>query len=548
MLRKIIIILSLLFICCAWLSPFHANPWLMIVSEICAFLSLFCLIFFFKDKDIIIPRVILPVLFFSIIPFFQYFFGIELYFETALLCFSYLFCVFLSMIIGFNTASIELKERTLILLSGSILISSLISVIIILLQWFGLEKNIFLIAPLHHDRPFGNFAQPNNMATFLVFGLLSNLFLLKDLKITKKMASVFSFLILFAIALSYSRTAWIELIIIGVCLFFIQDKVVKKKTIYFYSVLFFIFLFTIPYLNNFLNGFGLGLLSTQNVNDRLSTGSLRLGIWKQMLVAIYQQPWFGYGWNQTAYAQIIASTTVFHSEQTRSAHNIILELLVWNGILIGSIIIFYALYLLKLVFFTSNQKMVLIRLIIVSFIVHALLEFPQNYACFLLIIAFLIGFLLRENYDLKIFQLNKKTFPIIFIFSIIIFGAIIRDYLNIKYIIANYNSEEFEKNEIKEEILILGRLDTMKNWVFEKKPSMMSDAKIKYYKNFIKTAPTEYNLINIVKILILNGRFEEARDYYKILYDLYHVNYTYDDIYKSVKNNQPIRVNEIGER
>ncbi|MFW1993522.1 O-antigen ligase family protein [Acinetobacter guillouiae] len=537
MLRKIIIILSLLFICCAWLSPFHANPWLMIVSEICAFLSLFCLIFFFKDKDIIIPRVVLPVLFFSLIPFFQYFFGIELYFETALLCFSYLFCVFMSMIIGFNTASMGLKERTLILLSGSILISSLISVIIILLQWFGLEKNIFFIAPLHHDRPFGNFAQPNNMATFLVFGLLSNLFLLKDLKITKKMASIFSFLILFAIALSYSRTAWIELIIIGVCLFFIQDKVVKKKTIYFYSVLFFLFLFTIPYLNNFLNDFGLGLLSTQNVNDRLSTGSLRLGIWKQMLVAIYQQPWFGYGWNQTAYAQIIASTTVFHSEQTRSAHNIILELLVWNGILIGSIIIFYALYLLKLVFFASNQKMVLIRLIIVSFIVHALLEFPQNYACFLLIIAFLIGFLLRENYDLKIFQLNKKTFPIIFIFSIIIFGAIIRDYLNIKYIIANYNSEEFEKNEIKEEILILGRLDTMKNWVFEKKPSMMSDAKIKYYENFIKTAPTEYNLINIVKILILNGRFEEARDYYKILYDLYHVNYTYDDIYKSVKNN-----------
>ncbi|MFW1966693.1 O-antigen ligase family protein [Acinetobacter guillouiae] len=548
MLRKIIIILSLLFICCAWLSPFHANPWLMIVSEICAFLSLFCLIFFFKDKDIIIPRVVLPVLFFSLIPFFQYFFGIELYFETALLCFSYLFCVFMSMIIGFNTASMGLKERTLILLSGSILMSSLISVIIILLQWFGLEKNIFFIAPLHHDRPFGNFAQPNNMATFLVFGLLSNLFLLKDLKITKKMASIFSFLILFAIALSYSRTAWIELIIIGVCLFFIQDKVVKKKTIYFYSVLFFLFLFTIPYLNNFLNDFGLGLLSTQNVNDRLSTGSLRLGIWKQMLVAIYQQPWFGYGWNQTAYAQIIASTTVFHSEQTRSAHNIILELLVWNGILIGSIIIFYALYLLKLVFFASNQKMVLIRLIIVSFIVHALLEFPQNYACFLLIIAFLIGFLLRENYDLKIFQLNKKTFPIIFIFSIIIFGAIIRDYLNIKYIIANYNSEEFEKNEIKEEILILGRLDTMKNWVFEKKPSMMSDAKIKYYENFIKTAPTEYNLINIVKILILNGRFEEARDYYKILYDLYHVNYTYDDIYKSVKNNQPIRVNEIGER
>lgn len=548
MLRKIIIILSLLFICCAWLSPFHANPWLMIVSEICAFLSLFCLIFFFKDKDIIIPRVILPVLFFSLIPFFQYFFGIELYFETALLCFSYLFCVFFSMIIGFNAASIEIKERTLILLSGSILISSLISVIIILLQWLGLEKNIFLIAPLHHDRPFGNFAQPNNMATFLVFGLLSNLFLLKELRIKNKAATTFSILILFAIALSYSRAAWVELLIICVVLLFVKDELIRKKTVCFFSLLFIFFLFAIPYINNFLNDFGLGLLSTQNINDRLSTGSLRLGIWKQMFVAIYQQPWFGYGWNQTAYAQIIASATVFHSEQTRSAHNIILELLVWNGILIGSIIIFYTLYLLRLVFLKYNKKMIFIKLIIVSFIVHTLLEFPQNYACFLFVISFLVGFLLRENSDLRTFSLNKNIFPIVFILSIIVFGAIVRDYLNIKYIIVNYNSEEFERNEIKERILILDRLDVMKNWVFEKKPFMMSDFKIKYYENFIKTAPTEYNLINIIKILILNGNFEKARDYYKILYDLYHVNYTYDDIYKSVKNNKPIRVNENGER
>ena len=43
-------------------------------------------------------------------------------------------------------------------------------------------------------------------------------------------------------------------------------------------------------------------------------------------------------------------------------------------------------------------------------------------------------------------------------------------------------------------------------------------------------------------------RNDEVKKYYKILYDLYHVNYTYDDIYKSVKNNKPISVNEIGER
>ncbi|WP_228731743.1 pilin glycosylation ligase domain-containing protein, partial [Acinetobacter sp. Colony158] len=66
----------------------------------------------------------------------------------------------------------------------------------------------------NNNRPFANFAQPNNMSTFLVMGLMACLYLFEQQKLKKSLLILVSIFILFAIALSQSRTAWV------VCLFF----------------------------------------------------------------------------------------------------------------------------------------------------------------------------------------------------------------------------------------------------------------------------------------------------------------------------------------
>lgn len=40
--------------------------------------------------------------------------------------------------------------------------------------------------------------------------------------------------------------------------------------------------------------------------ERASSGYLRFNIWTQMLLAVQQHPWLGYGWNQTSVAQMSA--------------------------------------------------------------------------------------------------------------------------------------------------------------------------------------------------------------------------------------------------
>ncbi|MGO3385508.1 MAG: O-antigen ligase family protein [Acinetobacter guillouiae] len=546
MFKKICIVLSLLLIFNAWLIPVHESPWVTFLNETFAFLSLISLILFFKDNTVFIPKILLPIILIAFIPLVQYFLGIEYYFETAFLCFLYLFSIFLATIVGFNFADEVYKENTELFFSWVLLLAGMFSSFFSITQWLNLENNIFFISSLSGNRPYGNFSQPNNMATFLIFSFLSLLFLNYKEKISYSLFYFLGSLILFSIALSFSRTAWLQLtFIISILLFFYKNT--QKNCLIFFSLFFIISLFAIPYLSHFLNYWGLGGGGSNTVIERLTTGNLRLGIWKQMLIAILENPWFGYGWDQTIIAQIQAAKIFYHSEQTKSAHNIILELLVWNGIIVGGIIIIYGIILIKKIIF-ENFSNLFFKLIVICFFIHALLEYPQNYSFLLLPIFFLFGFLLRGNKDLLIFKISNKITLLVFFIAITFTGGIVRDYMNMRYILLRYDSNDYQNGNIKEKIIFLDKINSLIGWILSDKSTVINDLDFNNLKKFIEISPSEYNLVNFVKLLIRSGRVDDGKKYYKILYDLYHVNYTYDDIYKSVKNNKPISVNEIGER
>ena len=89
----------------------------------------------------------------------------------------------------------------------------------------------------------------------------------------------------------------------------------------------------------------LAIADSPTAIERASTGHLRLGIWQQMLYAISDRPWFGYGWNQTSVAQVAVSEYYRIPEWVRSSHNFVLDFLVWNGLLIGLPFLGYLIYL-----------------------------------------------------------------------------------------------------------------------------------------------------------------------------------------------------------
>ena len=537
MLSKIIIFFVLVFSVFGWLSPFHMNPWLTVTSEICVYISLFLLILNYRNNDVLVPKISILMLIIPLIPVIQYFSGIILFFETALLCFAYLACANLSFIYGYNYYQ-KYNDSVIYILMSVLCISTCITIIFALTQFFGLEKNIWFISPLNAaGRIFANFAQPNNMATFLVIGLLSSFWLFQNNKIHGLTIGLIGFFLIFVLYYSYSRVGYVELILSMVFLFIYSLKGNRKniKYIILFLLLFFIFTYLDRSIINLVNSFDLGFVVKESFLERVSNFGGRYTMWPQMIMAIKESSFFGYGWNQTAIAQIEGAKFLYHSEQTRSAHNIILDLIIWNGIFLGSIIVGFLTYLFFKIIFLSTGS-IFLKLMIICFSIHALLEFPQNYACFLFLVFFIMGVLWCNVSKNESYKMNYNLNAIFLFIYLFVFGAILHDYLNFKYILVNYDRVEYKANNVKEKIFFLDRIDALLDWVFVDKKKGMSNDELNLFKKFVISAPTEYNLINMTKILIINNKLDESKQFYKILQNLYHTNISYEEIFNSVSN------------
>ncbi|MES5536846.1 pilin glycosylation ligase domain-containing protein, partial [Acinetobacter baumannii] len=169
----------------AWLSPFHYNPWVMFSSEMSTFaagLSVLAALFY---QNIKIPRAQLLLLPFILVPVVQWAFGLVFDLSTALLSSLYLLGFWFMVLAGY-TLSLDQQMREQIFSGFSVLVLA-VSVgtsFIAICQWLNLESNFIYMLNLIGNRPYGNFGQPNNMATFLIMGLLGCLFLYEKNKAT----------------------------------------------------------------------------------------------------------------------------------------------------------------------------------------------------------------------------------------------------------------------------------------------------------------------------------------------------------------------------
>ena len=194
----------------AWLSPFHYSPWVMFSSEVSTFGAGLCVLAALIQQNIKIPRAQLLLLPFILIPVVQWAFGLVFDFSTALLSSLYLLGFWFMVVVGYNL-SLDQQKRDQIFTGFSLLliIVSIATSFIAICQWLNIESHFVHMLHLIGNRPYGNFGQPNNMATFLIMGLLGCLFLYEKNKATVWLLFPSALIILFTIALSQSRTSWV---------------------------------------------------------------------------------------------------------------------------------------------------------------------------------------------------------------------------------------------------------------------------------------------------------------------------------------------------
>ena len=526
---KYFIVVALSFLNLAWLLPNHYEPWVASHSDFCAFMALVVMIgaVVYSLKEIKIPVKILPLLFISFIPIVQYICGLIFFAGDAFIAAIYVFSFFCAVIGGYNLSQHgKNNPKIYLVLFSSILFSSLVSVFIALIQWL-LQSNgqvWFADFPLN-ARPFANFAQPNTLATFLIMGLISLLYLFEKQKLNVISSSLMALLIIFGIALTQSRTSWIFALCFVVWWLWktstFQPRTSKKYLFLFVSF-YILSILSLPTLSEFI-----GVNNTSNVFTRASTGLERLAMWKQMLIAIQNQLWFGYGWNQVSVAQVMTTLEFPVQVWTEHSHNFILDILVWNGVVVGiGIIIFLILWFHQLYRFANNLDSVVALSIVGAVLVHAMFEYPLDYAFFLLPIGFIIGLIQAQDQNNKVLKFSRLYTGSALVISIILYVWIFIEYRSIEkdMQLARFealNIGELHAKHAAPNIVLLTQLREKIRLMRTQPKKNMSDEQILWLHHISYRYPTIPALLRYAQALALNNNLALAKDQLLIIENLH---------------------------
>lgn len=319
-------------------------------------------------------------------------------------------------------------------------------------------------------------------------------------------------------ALSQSRTAWVAAIAIMLYLVFYQYKgIIRLK--WYYSTAWFVFFIAcigaFPLLSQLAaQAMDTDVVQSRDVVSRATGDMSRLAIWQQMLAAIQAQPWWGYGWYQTSVAFVSITDTVQGPVWIRSAHNFIIDFLIWNGLIIGLPFLAYFGYLgFQLQRWVNTPESVIGILMIGAFVTHAMFEFPQHYAYFLLPVGFIMGTVLAQRADVaKQLIMPSWLIKAIFAVGVILITVIYRDYdtavpklgQSIRY------EQQPEKITNEKPIFLLTEFNHRIDWIRVNPYTKMSQNEIHEYEKLVVSYPTKYNLLKYIRLLAYNGYIKEA--------------------------------------
>lgn len=503
----------------SYLSPIFMQPWVSAFQDLCAIIAIILLMSIQSyRKNIEIDRKVLYVFGFLVcIPLVQYLFGILFFKQELVLSLIYISGFFLSIISGANfNRSYKNEEK----LSFFFVFIGLSCVFIQLIQWSGFYHSA-LILDSSPRRPFANIGQPNNLATLLFIGFFSNILLFKNNRLKAKFYFLISAVLMTGIVLTQSRTSWLVFVSVLLLAFF-KSKLDLFSTMLRSSILFFCLVLILPYITLFFHDQGL------TVTERISSDSSRLYIWKQMLIAIMDKPWFGYGWNQTSVAQTSVTLKYPLDIWLEYSHNLFLDLIVWTGIPIGlSIIGIIIIWFLQTFKKINTLNQLLYFFIITAFFIHCMLEFPFAYAYFLVPIGLYVGILHQQLYETK--NLRAKGL-VITVVSILIITIIIisRDYFVLSNKRTIYTSESLFSEQVKptfSKVLVLDALDVNNDILFLDRCYVLKKNTIENFKSNFYRYPTRMNLVMYYKSTIYYKKYsKDAEQYMTIWYSDYKQN------------------------
>ena len=411
-----------------WLLPNHYRPWLAFHTDAWIALTLLVgsiAVFFRSTKPVDGHRIAMIVALLIGIPWIQYVFGLVLITGNAWISSIYLFGFFLALLVGAQWEEIA-PNQFLDSLFSAIGMASILSVFLQLHQWLQLDGLGMWSMGGSALRPYANLGQANQLGTFLLWGVLAAAWGIVRKKISARVALPIVLFLLFGIALTGSRAAWIAIVLFVSAGWLWHRFWGYQKLPWIVTALGMYFVICVVFL---------GWTRDASLSEVVRTGSeLRLLAWKIFIDAIWQRPLFGYGWNQTALAQVLVAAGHDPVRGVFSySHNLFLDLVIWCGIPLGGTIIIVLLWWFWKRFRAVRcPEDVLLFLFLLVVANHAMLELPLYYAYILLPVGMVMGAFNTRLHVQPVISLGRKSFFAFLVGGGMILAMIIRDYSQVE--------------------------------------------------------------------------------------------------------------------
>jgi hypothetical protein len=322
------------------------------------------------------------------VPLLQWSAGMLPYLSDALVPSVYLLALALMVISGFQLAMHE--KHFVPALFATFYLGAFTSAAFAIAQSLQWGPFTFIQALVPGDRASANFIQPNHLATLLGLGIAAVLWAYESRRIAGMLAAAAVSPLLLGLTLTRSRVGWL----FGLCfvllwLFYRRRLSLRTSAAAVLGgVLGFVALVLLwAPLSSVLTG-----AEGATVAARVQAGDRWVHL-QTLWDAAWRSPWVGYGWNQVSAAQqaaVLDHPPTF--EWLSSSHNLLLDLVVWNGLPLGLLVIgVVGWWAVRRVRDCINvDAFALIAALSVLF-AHSMVEFPLTYAYYLLPAGLLAG-------------------------------------------------------------------------------------------------------------------------------------------------------------
>jgi O-antigen ligase len=354
----------------------------------------------------------------------------------------YLLAAFMATHTGYTFSRVRMSEEVLRWAAYALIIGGLFAVFCQVIQVFHLETKVTPLVVAYNitvdRRPFGNMAQANHLATYIAFAMTGALFLVQTRRLPLILWALLSVIFAGGLALTVSRGPWLQMGVIVVAGFWMAFAEIRRNPVLRRSnrewltpvalgVLFFVVNALVRWANVH---YQLGL--AESAADRFKdAGQIapRLALWKYGWTMFKAHPLLGVGWGEFPRYQFDYVRSLGAVEIANNSHDIFLDLLGKTG-LIGLAIVLLGLlaWLVRVVRAPHTAARVFGVALIGVLVMHALVEYPQQYMFFLLPAMFVFGLLETRSLRLVPSRVSFGVYAVVVLVGLAALYPVYRDY------------------------------------------------------------------------------------------------------------------------